>query len=371
MILGIFGLYLKSIGQSQTSIGFLEGLFEAISLFMKLLSGLLSDVFRNRKGLILVGYGLLVLSPPTIAASSSVLGSIIGRALNRLGNGIQSTPRDALVGDVAPKTMRGQCFGLKRSMGTFGSLSGGLIAFIAMHYFHFDFKEVFALALIPAIIGLLIIVFQVKNIQTDTEKKDDRRKFKISDIRELGTDYAWVMLIAAVFYLSRLEESFMPLYANLHLGLPKSEAPIIMVIYNITYSLSSYPIGILADRTNRIAFMGVGIFALILSDFCFFAATSMAEFWVGVILWGIQMGITMNTFTSIIVDITPKHLHGTAFGCYYLVYALVAIIANSYAGLVSEKLGNQYAYLLSGIIASLSLIILVLVMKYRKISAKH
>ena len=371
MILGVFGLYLKSIGHSQTSIGFLEGLFEAISFFVKLFSGVISDIFRTRKGLIILGYAFLVISPPTVVLSANALWACVGRALNRVGNGIYSVPRDALVGDVAPKNMRGQCFGLKRSMGTIGCILGGIIAFIAMHYFHCGFKAIFALAGVSVLIGFLIIVFHVKDSYVDPTVLMPRQKFKLSDLRELGWDYALIMCVAAVFWLSRIEEGFMPLYANLHFDLSLSYIPLIMTVYNITYTLSSYPIGILADRTNRIVFLGIGIVILILADLSFFAATSITGFWVGVILWGIQMGIVMNTFTTIIVDITPKKLHGTAFGCYYIICAVCVILSNSCAGYISETWGNRYAYLLSAFIASLSLIILMLVMKYRKISATH
>ena len=105
MILGIFGVYLKTLGHTQVSIGFLEGLFEAISFCVKLCSGLLSDILRTRKGLIVIGYAFLFISPPTVALSTSTLGAVFGRALNRIGNGIWSVPRDALVGDIAPKKM--------------------------------------------------------------------------------------------------------------------------------------------------------------------------------------------------------------------------------------------------------------------------
>ena len=371
MILGVFALYLKSIGHSQTSIGFLEGLFEAISFFVKLFSGVISDIFRNRKGLIVLGYALLVISPPTVALSTSALGACVGRALNRVGNGIYSVPRDALVGDVAPRKMRGQCFGLKRSMGTIGCILGGVIAFVAMHYFHCGFKAIFALAGVSVLIGFCLILFSVKDPYAEANAAMPRQKFKLADLRELGWDYALIMCVAAVFWLSRIEESFMPLYANLHFDLPLSYIPLIMTIYNITYTLSSYPIGILADRTNRIVFLCIGIAILICADLSFFVATSMTEFWIGVILWGVQMGIVMNTFTTIIVDITPKRLHGTAFGCYYIICAICVIVANSCAGFISETWGNRYAYLVSACIASLSLVILMLVMKYRKISATH
>lgn len=371
MILGVFGLYLKSIGHSQTSIGFLEGLFEAISYFLKLFSGVITDVLRTRKGLIILGYAFLVISPPSIVLATSALGAGVGRALNRVGNGIWSVPRDALVGDVAPKNMRGQCFGLKRSMGTIGCILGSISAFVAMHYFNFGFKAIFTLAGISVLAGFLIIVFRVKDSYTDAAAAMPRQKFKWSDLRELGWDYALIMCVATVFWLSRIEEGFMPLYAYLHFDLSLSYVPLIMLVYNITYTLSSYPIGILADRTNRIVFLGIGIVILILADLSFFAATSITGFWVGVILWGIQMGIAMNTFTTLIVDVTPKKLHGTAFGCYYIICAICVIIANSFAGYISETWGNRYAYLLSAFIASLSLIILMLVMKYRKISATH
>jgi len=371
MILGVFALYLKSIGHSQTSIGFLEGLFEAISFFVKLFSGVISDIFRNRKGLIILGYAFLVISPPTVVLSTTAFGACIGRALNRIGNGIYSVPRDALVGDVAPKNMRGRCYGLKRSMGTIGCIVGGFIAFVAMRYFHCGFKAIFALAGISVLAGFLIILFSVKDPYSEANAAMPRQKFKLADLRELGWDYALIMCVATVFWLSRIEESFMPLYANLHFGLPLSCIPLIMTIYNITYTLSSYPIGILADRTNRIVVLGAGIAILICADLSFFSATTMIGFWMGVVLWGIQMGIVMNAFTTLIVDITPKRLHGTAFGCYYIICAVCVIVANSCAGFISETWGNRYAYLVSACIASLSLVILMLVMKYRKISAKH
>jgi len=363
MVFGVVALYLKQILGAETGfIVMLEGFFEAMAFAMKLLSGLISDYLRRPKKVMAIGFAMVTISKPIFALFATVPTVIIARLLDRLGNGMQSTPRDALVGDLAPDGTKGCCFGLRNAMATAGSFIGGGLGFIAMYSFNFSYQQVFMWASIPAAIGfilLLIFVHDPHEKEVTANKKPIRHPLHLSDLARLGKSYWLLMIVAVVFMSSRIGESMLVLHATQNFGMDPSFAHGILILYNCTNSLFSYPVGLLSDHLGRFGFLSLSFVILITADILLGFSSDLWVMLIGVALWGIQIGMSQDMFLCMIADQVPEDLRGTGIGFYYLINSLGLLMA----GLVGSSLANKYdlftTFIGSGAIALLALILLI------------
>lgn len=374
VVYSLSAVYLNvSLGISMVWVGLLEGTVEAISFLMKLCSGMVSDYLKRRKPIMVLGYFLTVISKALMGLSTSFGIVFAARMMERLGNGIQATPRDAMVGDMAPAAHRGKSFGLMRSLGTAGSFLGGLLGVMAMKMTNQDFQKVFLVATIPAFIAFMLLVVFVKEprVQAATQASEhpvrtERRKIRWKDIQLLGKPYWALMLVVSIFMMARVSETLMVFHARDNFGWDTSYTPFIMSIYNITYCLSSFPGGWLSDRFGRFSVLGAGIVSLIVADLLLFSATTQTMLILGVLMWGVQMGVVHNTFISLITDYVPEDLRGTGFGIYYLIGAISSMLAGSGGGTITHYYGVTFAFGASFVIALISLISLLILLPQHK-----
>lgn len=373
MIFGVSAVYMHSLmGVAVGWILFLEGLGEASSFLMKLFSGVISDYFKKRKPVIIVGYGLILISK-VILASSYTFGPVFASSiLERIGNGTQGTPRDALISDVAPLGSRGAAFGLKRSLGIAGSFLGAFIAFLIMFYTQDSFHTVFWFALIPVVFAFFILIFIVKEPRhhhlftaEEAPPHKKRRPLRLADLPLLGKGYWALIVVTFLFMVARIGENSLVLHAQGQLGIRNTFAPLLIMLYNATYCLSSYPIGKLSDKTSRKKLLAASIFVLVLADIFLAKSTSALGIFTGIILWGVQMGAVQSVVMASIADMAPPELRGTAFGFYYLITAGASILAGLCGGYVAQHYGNSVAYTLSGYIAFSSIVILLILNPYK------
>ena len=373
------GLYLKHIlGTATFSIAILEGLCETVSYLMKLLSGVISDFLRRRKVLMIIGYLFSVVSKPLLAFSNTFPFVLTSRMMERFGNGMQASPRDAIVADVAPKHRIGASYGLKRSLAYAGSFLGGFIGIISMKLTNNDYHKVFIIASIPAFIAFAILIFflkepKEKNVEETSEQvienkqqvqQQTRSKFSFSQLKHLGSSFWAVIIVNMVFMLSRMNEQFLILRVNEGFVTDQALAPTVMIVMNFGAILASYPCGVLGDRLNRQKMMFVSVILLVLSDFVMFGASNKFTMYSGICLWGMQMGASQNVFYSLIAENVPDNLRGTGLGIYWFVNAVMAFFADNIAGIVAERCSLKYTFISSGVFGILSLITLVIVMRH-------
>lgn len=376
MIFPFSGLYLQMLGISLVGIGFLEGLAEAASYLMKFSSGMISDAFRRRNPIMFFGYFLIFISRPIIALSSGMGVFYTGKLMERFGNGIYGAPRDALVADITPPSRLGGAYGLKRSLATLGSLVGAICGYFAMCYFDDNIRAVFWFACIPSTIAFIIVLVFIREpkryehsalsseIPLPAEKR--RHRVKWSNLRLLGASFWLLMLVNCIFMLSRVGEQFIILHAKTNYNLLPRYAPLIMMVFNIGWCATSYPIGVIADRMNRYWLLAIGIILLVLADIILATAGNLWILYVGVLFWGFQYGITMNIFSSLIAEIIPENLRGTGFGIYYVTSAISVFISEPLVGgWVSNNFGFQNSFIVSAIIGLVALIALILIMGMR------
>lgn len=359
------GFATATFGMGYQGMGRIEGIAEATSYVMKLLSGIVSDYLSKRKFVMVLGYIMIILSRPILAMAGSSFSAVSGRILERIGNGVQGTPRDAWVSDVTPAYAKGASYGMKRTIGVIGSIIGGFVATAVLQSTNNNFRAVFWYALIPAILSILLLLFFLKEpkIKDDISPKQDtltndsvvssqeknnvapKSRFRWSDLKLLDRNYWLLMVIVFLFMLSRIGETFLIMLGQFEFNMGADMGPRICTIYNITYALSSYPLGLLADRLDRNKLLFLGVLILVISDTLLATAGSILQFNIGVALWGAQMGMVQSVFMTMIAALAPKNLRGTAFGFFYLISAVGAYLAGELGGTLAKSFDNvRYAF---------------------------
>jgi MFS family permease len=281
-----------------------------------------------------------------------------------------------MVSDVVPPKQIGSAYGLKRTLSQAGAFFGAIAGMFAMRLFDNDIQSVFKAAILPAILAYCILIFFIKEpkrfthsaVSAEIPLPEEKRRHPISfkNLRLLGKSFWMLMLVAAIFMLARFSETFLCLYARKAFNMPLENIPLVTMVYNATWCLTSYPVGRMADRMNRYWFLIMGILFLVIADMILANADSLTMLWIGVAFWGVQYAITQNIFLSLIAEIVPENLRGTGFGCYYVVIAISECFASSIvAGVVSQAFGQSRMFLASGVIAAFSLLVLIVIMGYK------
>jgi MFS family permease len=317
----------------------------------------LSDRWRNRKGLAALGYGLGAFSKPFFALATGPMLVFAARFADRIGKGIRGAPRDALVADLTPASVRGAAFGLRQSLDTVGAFTGPLIAMALMLAWHDDFRAVFWVAVIPGVLSFLLIAFGVREPEVKTAAAAAAPpRFDLATVRSLGRPFAWVAITAAALTLARFSEAFLVLRAqSLHLEL--AYAPLVMVGMSVVYALSAYPAGLLADRMSNRALLIAGIVVLIAADVVLAFAPGLAALGIGVALWGLHMGATQGLLAAMVARTAPGHLRGTAFGVFNLASGIAMLAASAIAGALWELHGPAATFIAGAIFAGASAIV--------------
>jgi MFS family permease len=345
MIHALLPVYLViGLGTTALTVGIIEGIAEATAAITKVFSGALSDRIGRRKELAAIGYGLAALTKPIFPLAPSVGWLIAARFIDRVGKGIRGAPRDALVADIAPPELRGAAFGLRQSLDTIGAFLGPLLAVGLMWVFSDDFASVFWVAVVPAFMAFGLILFAVKEPARPASLRRVRNPLARQELALLGPAYWWVVGVAAVFTLARFSEAFLILRAE-GLGLSLMFVPLVLVVLNIAYALSAFPVGVLSDRMNRITLLVVGLMLLITGDLVLAFAPGLPGVLGGVVLWGLHMGFTQGLLATLVAEAAPPELRGTAFGMFNLVTGIALLAASVIAGALWDGIGPQGTFL--------------------------
>jgi len=349
----------SSLGATALMVGVVEGVAEATALIVKVFSGTISDWLGKRKGLTVLGYGLGAISKPVFALALTVHWVFFARFMDRIGKGIRGAPRDALIADLAPPEIRGAAYGLRQSLDTVGAFLGPLLAIGLMVLWAGDFRAVFWFAVIPAVLAVLLLILGVHEPSTGRVHSRPASPVDWRVLSEFGGAYWSVVLAGGVFTLARFSEAFLILRAQ-QLGLGDSFAPLVLVIMNVVYALSAYPSGRLADRMSHTKLLVAGLAVLLVSDLVLAQAQGLAAVLVGVVLWGLHMGMTQGLLATMVAGAAPAHLRGTAFGFFNLVSGVAMLVASVLAGLLWVGLGAATTFYAGAAFSVLALALLIL-----------
>lgn len=318
-----------TLGASTFIVGLIEGLGEATAQISKLFSGVLSDRSGKRKPLAVLGYALSAVTKPLFALAGGAGAVLTARLADRVGKGIRGAPRDALVADMVPEAQRGAAYGLRQSMDTVGALLGPVLA-MALMALTGDVRTVFWLAILPAMVAVAVLVIYVREPETTSPPKAQVALTRAS-LEALGLPFWGVVLLGAVLTLARVSEAFLILKAG-DVGMLIGMAPVVLMLFNLVYALSAWPVGVLSDRIGQRGLLLAGFGLLVLADLLLAVASSVEMVLLGVALWGLHMGMTQGLLAAAVARHAPASMRATAFGAFNLVTGFALLAGNAIAG---------------------------------------
>jgi MFS family permease len=343
MVINIIPLFLANVLGVQTSvIGLIEGIADATASVLKLFSGWLSDKIGGRKWLAVAGYGLSALTKPFFyfASSWELIAGV--RWADRIGKGIRTAPRDALVADSVGAETRGLAFGFHRAMDTAGAMVGLMIAALVVWLAQANnldlskstFQTIVLFSLAPAFLAVLSLAVGAKEVRV----KGQRALPKFS-LRSLGRPFSIFLVIVSIFTLGNSSDAFLVLRAQ-NLGMSVIGILLMLVMFNLIYALISTPAGSLSDRVGRrrLIIGGWLVYAAIYLGFAL--ANQGWQVWLLYVAYGLYYGLAYGTANALVADLVPDTLRGTAYGTYNAVIGVLAFPASLIAGLLWQGAGG-------------------------------
>jgi len=362
----------QTLGASTFVVGLIEGFLEAMTLCTRVFAGIISDLIHKRKNIIVVGYIFALISRPILGIAASLGGStslggvFLGRTFDRIANGLDATPRDALVGDLAPPQIKGACYGLRESLSRAGSFAGSLLAVALLWLTQNNYSLVFWLGSIPTALALIVLLLFVKDpVSEKFQHRKTKKKLHLKDLLQLPTLFWLTLLLSGLFMLSNFSGAFLLLRAE-QTGIDLHLIPLVMVVQNIATASTAYPVGYLSDKMGRRSMMLLGILCVIFSDFLLASNGSIYVILVGVLLWGVELGITQSILAIFLADACPQDLRGTGFGLFHLTNGICIIFANLLAGWLWSEISPAYMFYTSAVLAALSSLVLPFIHKQKR-----
>lgn len=361
MIYPLLPLFLvQTLGAGPAFVGIVEGVADSTSSLIKLASGWLSDRMGRRKALVTSGYGIATLGRPLIALATAPWHVLAVRFLDRVGKGVRTAPRDALLAESVPPQQRGAAFGLHRAADHTGAVLGPIIATVLLVLWPGELRLVFALAAVPGVLAVLLLWGRLREIAPPVRVPD----LPELSVRDLGWGFARYLGVLLVFTLGNASDAFLLLRA-VQLGVPTTLLPLLWGAFHVSKAVWSIPGGALADRLGprRIIVVGWLVYAAVYAGFALGDAAWHA--WGLFLVYGLFFGLTEAPEKSLVATLAPAELRARAFGMYHFVIGLAALPASILFGVVWETFGSATAFYLAAGIALLAVILLLLVLPAR------
>jgi len=372
MIYPLIPLFVKSVlGLGPAFLGILEGIAESTSSILKLFAGYFSDKIKKRKPFAVGGYAISNLLRPLIGLTRSWGVLLFLRFSDRVGKGIRTSPRDAMIADYSPIERRGFAFGFQRGMDHTGAVLGSITASLLLYFFTIELKTIFLLSVIPGIIAVLLMIFGVRNIQK-RDKIEVPRKYvipnkttigkkeilKFSDFKKLGKQFSLYLVVLVIFTLGNSTDAFLLLRAS-ELGFQITVIPLLWAILHISKALFCILGGYISDKIGRKAMILSGWFVYFLTYLGFAYFNEYYLIYLLFIIYGLYFGLTEGVEKALVADIVPKENIGTAFGFYNLSLGIATLPASVIFGLIWKTYSFRAAFLTGAIISIISAIMLV------------
>jgi MFS family permease len=349
------------LGASATALGAIEGVAESTASLLKLASGWLSDRLPGRKPLVVIGYGLASLVKPLIGLARGAGQVMAIRVVDRVGKGIRTSPRDALIADSVAPSIRGRAFGFHRAADNTGAVIGPLIAFALLRFGHgIDLRRVFLLTAIPAALSVALLVFGLREVPRPTlptmrEGEGTPRPAGSLRAAGLGSRFWWLFVILTIFTLGNSSDAFLLLRAT-QLGIAPLLVPVLWALLNLVKALFNIPGGVLSDRFGRrpLLIAGWTIYAAVYLGFGL--AGAAWQVWALFAVYGLYFGATEGVEKALVADFVPAERRGAAFGFYNLALGIAALPASLIFGELVDHAGARTAFLFGGGMALLAAI---------------
>jgi len=355
------------LGASPRAIGIIEGAAESVSSLIKLLAGYLSDRFGKRKILVVSGYALAALARPFLAFATSWQQVLAIRLTDRVGKGVRSAPRDAMIADAVAIEQRGIAFGFHRAMDHGGAVIGPLLGFVLVLFFvtnqnaptRIEFTWVLMLAAVPAIAAVLVSIFFMRESTLLAPRETEVKKLSL---RVFDSNFKRFLLILALFTLSNSTDSFLILRAR-NIGVSIKGSLLLWSAHHCMKVLSSLWGGDLSDRLGRKRLIVSGwiLYAAVYAGFAF--VSNQYSIWVLFLIYGIYFGLAEGAEKALVADLVKPEQRGTAYGLYNLAFGITVFPASLLMGIIWVWKGPTAAFLVSAILGATAALLLLLMVK--------
>jgi MFS family permease len=335
MVFGLLPLFLTGqLGTSRTLLGLVEGVAEMLGYTVRMASGTVSDRVQKRKPLVLIGYSLSAAAKPLFALAGGWTDVFAVRSADRVGKGIRTAPRDALISESVPEAKAGRAFGIHRSLDQAGAIIGPLLAFALFPFV--GFAGVFYLSLVPGAIAVIILIFFVKEKFAPT----GIRRTIAGNVRDVLAERRFVALLAimGVFSVGAFNFAFVLVRAS-DLGVEDSMVLLIYAVINGAHTLIGYPAGMLADRIGRENVLMISYGVFLASTALMLMSTSSAHAYLLAAVYGVYIGIAETVQRAVVPKYITGELRGTAYGLYNMVIGFSFLTANLAFGFLLDTSG--------------------------------
>ena len=361
MVYSVMPMFLMSIGASKTSLSLIEGIAESTSSLVKAVSGFWSDKTGRNKPFMIIGYGLSALIIPLYTFAVTPLHVLILRFIERFGKGIRTAPRDSLISGSIKDNESGKSFGLQKAMDNSGAIAGPFLAFALLSLFDENYRLIFLLAGIPAILAIFVIIFRIK--EAKKEKHDLFVKFHF---REFPAKYYFFLVIIFIFTLGNSTDALLMVKAN-EVGIKVALIPVVYLITNLVSVIASVPLGVLSDKIGKEKILIAGFVIYAVVYYGFGVTTSLGTIVSLFALYGLYSAATDGIQKAFISDMIDKNKKGTGLGIYNALLGVTLLPASLIAGFLYDKINSSVPFYFGAATAGFSAILMLIYsLNYKK-----
>lgn len=360
MVYSVMPMFLMSIGASKTSLSLIEGIAESTASLIKAFSGFWSDRIGKNKPFMLFGYGLSALIMPLYVFAATPMHVLYLRFIERFGKGIRTAPRDSLIAGSVTNGESGRSFGLQKAMDNSGAIVGPLIAFGLLLLLPGNFKIIFLLAGIPAIIGVFVILFGIREA-----RKSKHELFTTFRFRDFPAKYWLFLIIVFVFTLGNSTDALLLVKAN-EVGVKVAFIPLVYLITNAVSVFVSIPLGSLSDRIGKEKVLIAGYIVYSIVYYGFGVSSSTGAIVALFALYGLYSASTDGVQKAFVCDLIDKNKKGTGLGIYNALLGITLLPASLVAGVLYDKVNSSVPFYFGASTALLSAVMMLLFIMYNK-----
>jgi MFS family permease len=362
MVMSVLPLYIiKDLDLSRTILGAIEGTGEFVNYIFRIPSGYISDKIGKRKILVIIGYAISTISKPFFIFVTTFGDTIVVRIADRIGKGIRTAPRDALIADSVDESSSGKAFGIHRTLDQIGAIIGPFFAFLILELFGGNIQYIFLLSIIPGIASLFILIYYVKDKFVNYDNKVIANKITFfSNLKNLFIEnkiFVYLVIILGIFSLGAFNYSFV-LLKSADLGIEQNFVPIIYSIINITHTAIGIPAGILSDRIRKEKVLIIGFLLFVISTLLmYFSEKNNIVYIISIpLIYGLYVGISETVQRALVSKYVSEHNRGTAFGFYGLIIGICLLIGNITFGFLWDNYDISIAVFYSLTLSLLAII---------------
>jgi MFS family permease len=351
----ILPAFLASLGAGPAAMGLIEGVAESVAALGKLFSGYLTDKVQHRKPIVVFGYLLANLVKPFLAFSTRWWQVFLIRFADRTAKGLRGTPRDVMLAELVPRETIGRTYGLLQSMDSAGAIAGPLLAWLILARTG-NMRGVFWLAAIPGALAVLVVLLVREPRRQAASPAAVSSFFQPA---QLSGRFYYVLAAVLIFSLGNSSDMFLVLRAQ-QTGIRSGMAPVLGLIFNITYTLASWPAGWLSDRHPKRLIAAAGYLIFALTYLTFAMAPNHAAIWAVMAAYGIYYALTSPVLRALVVETVEPGSRGRAFGMFYFFTSLAALVSSLVTGELWKHYGAALPFYLSAAMATVAAAMLLL-----------